>query len=38
MHLPSNIRFADKKTKEAFEKLESGDNQNRELFKTSILL
>lgn len=33
MELPSTIRFADEKVKEAFYKLEKGDNQERELFK-----
>lgn len=33
MNLPSEIRFADEKIKEAFYKLENGDNQEKELFK-----
>ena len=33
MKLASTIRFADEKIKEAFYKLELGDNQERELFK-----
>lgn len=33
MNLPSAIRFADEKIKEAFYKLENGDNQEKELFK-----
>jgi len=33
MILPSEIRFADEKVKEAFFKLENGDAQERELFK-----
>ena len=33
MKLPSTIRFADEKIKEAFCKLENGDDQERELFK-----
>ena len=33
MILPSNIRFADEKLKEAFYTLESGDDSERELFK-----
>ena len=33
MNLPSTIRFADDKIKEAFYKLENGDNQEKELFK-----
>ena len=33
MKLPSDVRFADEKIKEAFYKLENGDDQERELFK-----
>ena len=33
MKLPSTSRFADEKIKEAFYKLENGDDQKRELFK-----
>jgi Txe/YoeB family toxin of Txe-Axe toxin-antitoxin module len=33
MKLPSTIRFADEKLKEAFYKLEKGDLSERELFK-----
>ena len=33
MKLPSTSRFADPKIKEAFYKLEEGDDQKRELFK-----
>ena len=33
MKLPSSIRFADPKIKEAFYKLEKGDDSERELFK-----
>ena len=33
MKLPSNIRFVDEKLKEAFYKLEKGDDSERELFK-----
>ncbi len=33
MKLPSTIRFADEKIKEAFYKLEQGDNSEKELFK-----
>jgi|SRR3989344_2752323 len=33
MKLPSTSRFADEKIKEAFYKLENGDDQERELFK-----
>ncbi len=33
MELPSTTRFADERVKEAFYKLERGDNQERELFK-----
>ncbi|MFH0874430.1 MAG: hypothetical protein V1859_00700 [archaeon] len=33
MILPSNIRFADEKIKEAFYKLECGDNSEKDLFK-----
>ncbi|MBI2106657.1 type II toxin-antitoxin system RelE/ParE family toxin [Candidatus Woesearchaeota archaeon] len=33
MKLPSTTRFADDKIKEAFYKLESGDDSERELFK-----
>src|SRR3989338_9095364 len=33
MKLPSDVKFADKKVKEAFYKLENGDDQERELFK-----
>ncbi len=33
MKLPSNYRFADEKVRDAFYKLEEGDEQERELFK-----
>ena len=33
MKLPSDIRFTDDSIKEAFYKLERGDNSERELFK-----
>ena len=33
MKLPSDIRFAEEKIKEAFYKLEGGDDSERELFK-----
>ncbi|MEK6969270.1 MAG: hypothetical protein AABW48_02480 [Nanoarchaeota archaeon] len=33
MKLPSEIRFVDEKLKEAFYKLENGDEQEKELFK-----
>lgn len=33
MKLPSDIRFVDKNIREAFYKLEKGDNSERELFK-----
>ena len=33
MRLPSTARFADERIKEAFYKLENGDDQERELFK-----
>ena len=33
MKLPSSYRFVDKKIKEAYYKLEHGDDQERELFK-----
>ena len=33
MELPSTIRFADENVKQAFYKLEQGDNQEKELFK-----
>ncbi len=33
MKLPSTIRFADENVKEAFYKLEKGDDSERELFK-----
>ena len=33
MKLPSEIRFADEKIKEAFYKLENGDYQGKELYK-----
>ena len=33
MKLPSDIRFADESIKEAFYKLENGDDSERELFK-----
>ena len=33
MKLPSDIRFAEEKIKEAFYKLEEGDDSERELFK-----
>ena len=33
MKLPSTYRFADEKIKEAYYKLEHGDDQERELFK-----
>jgi len=33
MKLPSEIKFADPKIKEAFYKLEKSDNQEKELFK-----
>ncbi|HLC86578.1 MAG TPA: hypothetical protein VJG30_04800 [Candidatus Nanoarchaeia archaeon] len=33
MKLPSDVKFADKKVKEAFYKLENGDDQERELFR-----
>ncbi len=33
MKLPSTIRFADEKVKEAFYKLEHGDAQEKELFR-----
>ena len=33
MKLPSDIRFADESIKEAFYKLEKGDDSERELFK-----
>ncbi len=33
MILPSNIRFADENTREAYYKLENGDSSEKELFK-----
>ena len=33
MNLPSRIKFVNKKLREAFYKLEEGDNSERELFK-----
>ena len=33
MKLSSDVRFADEKVREAFYKLENGDDQERELFK-----
>lgn len=33
MKLPSDIRFADESIREAFYKLENGDDSERELFK-----
>lgn len=33
MKLPSTLRFADEKIKEAFYKLEQGDNSEKEIFK-----
>ena len=34
MKLPSTVRFADEKIKEAFYKLEHGDDSEKELFKS----
>jgi len=36
--LPSDIRFADENIREAFYKLENGDDSERELFKFIIKL